>query len=147
MRAQAPTEYIHPASRGQASTEYILLLAALLLILISIYTLSIQMSQRESLLASQLEGERVAARMARALDEVILAGPNSTRNLSLTSSPNQILVVSGDEVLSFGPQNETLAIAHYLANLTTTQTSFAANQYLQINYKNRTTVTITELGS
>ncbi len=131
--------------RGQSSLEYVLLLSALLLILLSVYMLSNTMDQRRALISSQLEGERVASRMARAMDAVALAGPGDSYNFSLFSSPNQTLIISGAEVLSFGPSNQTLAIARTLGNLTSGQTVLAANQNVGLFY-NGTTITVTALG-
>ncbi len=119
--------------RGQSSLEYLLLLSALLLILIAIYGLSIDMDLRRSLIASQMEGERVASRLCRAMDAVAVAGPGTKYNLSLFSNPNQTVIVSGAEVLAFGPQNRTLALVHCLGNITT-QNQFTANSNVKVYY-------------
>ena len=132
--------------RAQSSLEYVLLLSALLLILIAIYGLSIDMDLRRSLISSQLEGERVASRLARAIDAVAVAGPGTQLNLSLTSNPNQTVIVSGAEVLAFGPQNRTLAVVHTLGNLTAPN-QFTANANVQVLYNSSTgAISVTPWG-
>ncbi|MDE1798239.1 MAG: hypothetical protein KGH63_02440 [Candidatus Micrarchaeota archaeon] len=132
--------------RGQSSLEYILLLSALLLILISVYGLSVDMDLRRSLISSQMEGERVASRLGRAIDAVAAAGPGAQYNLSLTTNPNQTIIVSGAEVLAFGPQNRTLAVVHTLGNLTS-QNQFTANSNVQVYYNPSTgNITVTPWG-
>lgn len=133
------------ARKGQSSLEYVVVLAALLLILASIYSLSVDLEYRRGLLASQMEGERVAARLSRALDAVSIAGPGAQETLPLYSTPNQTVIAYGAEVLSRGPFNRTLAVVRTLGNLTTSLTNFSTNQDVLVNYSG-TDIVITALG-
>jgi uncharacterized protein (UPF0333 family) len=141
MRARQTKRVRKYKHNAQASLEYILLLSGLLLMLITIYTLSSDMDLRRQLLSSQLEGERVATRLARAIDAVAVAGDGARYNLSLFSTPNQTIIASGAEVIALGPDNRTIAIVHTLGNLTT-QTQFTADRYVLVLY-NGSAITVT----
>lgn len=130
--------------RGQSSLEYVLLLSALLLILIVIYTLSNGMDLRRQLITSQMEGARATQVLGRAIDSVVLAGPGTSSSISVVTFPNQTIIVSGAEVLALGPSNRTLAITHTLSNLTE-YNQFTASGNVQIYY-NGTNVSVQYLG-
>jgi len=122
--------------KAQSTIEYLVIVAMLLLMLIGIYWISLDLTQRRQLIESQMEGERVASSLALAIGAATQAGNGYYADIFVQSYPNQTLIVSTNNVIALGPQNSTVAIVPLYSNLTNFTAeplTFRANQRVRIN--------------
>ena len=129
---------------GQSSMEYVIAMAGLVIILISLYEVSSSMNQQSLLVESQLEGERVAAQLGRSIDAAGVAGPGTSVNISLYTFPQKELMISGGEIIARGVDNKTAAFIRHL-DYVTTPVNLVANQSVQIIH-NETGLYVRALG-
>jgi len=131
--------------KAQTSIEYVLSLALLLLLFLAMYMLSHEMNTREQYLASMFEGEKTAAKLSQTIDWALILGKGSNISVKTHSDPPQTLIVSHAQVISFGLNNQTIAISPIIANMSNSTGFFQSNQNLGVAF-NGTNITITQLG-
>jgi hypothetical protein len=131
--------------RAQSSIEVLISFSILLLMLIVMYELSHSMSVATDNIASQFEGEKVAAQISGEIYWAAVAGKGTQINVSAYSYPEQTIITSGQSVLSLGPQNNTLAVALTIANITNRSGPISSNQNLKVIY-NDSNISISALN-
>ncbi|MFA5108660.1 MAG: hypothetical protein WC492_03965 [Candidatus Micrarchaeia archaeon] len=131
--------------RAQSSIEVLISFSILLLMLIVMYELSHSMSVAKDNIASQFEGEKVAAQISGEIYWAAVAGKGTQINVSAYSYPEQTIITSGQSVLSLGPQNNTLAVALTIANITNRSGPISSNQNLKVIY-NDSNISISALN-
>ncbi len=119
--------------RGQSSTEYILAMIGLLLTLAALYEVSASMNARLGLMQAQMEGERAAAQLGRALEAVSEAGPGAQAAVRLYTSPPQRLMLNASDIAVLGADRPTAAFLRHLAVLAS-GANISANQSVRIYY-------------
>jgi hypothetical protein len=129
--------------KAQSSLEFLISLAMLLLLLIGMYELSFDMVGRKNQLLSQFEGEKTAARLASAANWAFIAGPGAGISVVCASDPEQRIVASQIQVLSFGAKNRTLAIYPSFAPIA--NVSFNSSQTVNVSF-NGTNVSMSALN-
>ena len=121
--------------RGQSSIEYVAAMAGLIIILITVYEVSVGMNAQTLLMQSQLEGERVAEQLGGAIDGAAIAGPGTNVTIQLYTFPSQTLIISGSEIIARGEDNRTAAFVRHL-DYVTTALNLTANQSVRIVHDN-----------
>ncbi|VVB56890.1 Uncharacterised protein [uncultured archaeon] len=106
--------------RGQSSTEYVLSIIGLMLILVALYEVSSSMNARLLALSSQIEGERAAAQLGRSLDALDSMGPSSHTVVRLYTFPQQSLTLGGALIISRSSDNLTASFLEHLSNVSST---------------------------
>ncbi len=96
---------------AQISIEYTVCLAVLLIIFFAMYQLSFDMQSRMVNLTSVFEGEKISAKISDATDWAMIIGRGSDLSLKIGSTPQQRIVASGSQIISFGVSNQTFAVS------------------------------------
>ncbi|MFH1306843.1 MAG: hypothetical protein ABIH83_04295 [Candidatus Micrarchaeota archaeon] len=131
--------------KAQSSTEFLISLILIIIILVVMYELSFDMSLRKDLIASQYEGDKISAKIARTIDWVAITGPGTSIIFSAGAYPSQFIIISGSEVIAFGQSNSTMSISPTLAGNAQQTSYFSSNQNLNVSF-NGTNVTVTQMG-
>ena len=118
--------------KGQTSIEYVLAMVGLMILLISLYEVSISMNGRLSAMQSRMEGRRVAAQLGQALDWAEVIGPGARINISFYSFPAQHLILNGSEIVILDENEQAVGFGRHLGNVTV-QTTRYANESVSVN--------------
>jgi hypothetical protein len=119
--------------QGQSSIEYVIAVAGLLIILLALYQVSIGMNSRLLLLQSQIEGERVAEQLGRAIEAVDYAGQGAKIIVRLYSSPAQYAIFNSTDIALMGVESPSAAFLRHLAVISN-HSNISANQSVLIIY-------------
>jgi len=100
---------------AQVSIEYTVCLAVLLIIFFAMYQLSFDMQNRMVNLTSIFEGEKISAKVSDTIDWAMIIGKGSNLSVKIGSTPQQRIVASGSQIISFGVSNQTFAVSPTIA--------------------------------
>lgn len=129
--------------KAQSSLEFLISLSLLLMLLVGMYELSFSMTERKNQMLSQIEGENTAARVASCENWAFIAGPGASIAMVPASNPEQRIIVSQTQVLSFGAKNRTLAI--YPSFAPASAGEFNSSQTLNVSF-NGTNISVFALN-
>lgn len=136
--------------RAQSTIEYLVITAIFIFLLAISYAASTSMGERREAIEAQMEGERTASMLARQIDAVSRSGDGALTSTLVHAYPPQLILVSGSEVLAFGPRNISLA-AVPLTGAPVNKTAagaivnFSTSQYVLIN-RSKGVIYVTPLG-
>ncbi|PIT84496.1 hypothetical protein COU37_03140 [Candidatus Micrarchaeota archaeon CG10_big_fil_rev_8_21_14_0_10_45_29] len=120
--------------KAQSSIEFIISVSILLIILAAMITLSFEMQESQDIISSRLEGRFTAGRVATAMDWAAIAGDGAIISIAPLSYPQQNLIISGAQAISFGPQNTTIRIASSIADAGASTGFISSNQRINVSY-------------
>jgi len=102
---------------AQASIEYAVCLAILLIIFFAMYQLFFDMQNRMTNLSSILEGEKTSARLSDSIDWALIIGSGSNISVDVNSNPAQKIIASGSQIVSLGVSNQSLSVSPTISSL------------------------------
>lgn len=111
--------------RGQTGIEYVLAMVGLLIMLITLYEISVGMNGRLSALQARMEGGRVAAQLGTAMDWTYVLGGGARTNISLYSFPAQHLIIKESEIVILDQNEQTVGFGRHMGRVVTQATVYA----------------------
>jgi hypothetical protein len=118
--------------KAQASMEYLLSVAALLILMFVMYSLSVDMQIRQQLINTELESQRTAQRVATAMDFIAILGDGASTEFNIGTHPDHYIKTAGSQVVVFGLSNHSVTIVSSFANLSAASSTMQTNQDIMV---------------